>query len=52
MPPESLYIALGWDETPEQNRKHYRKFYPDELENVRDVMPTPSPFDQYDIKRG
>ena len=52
IPPDSLYIGLGWDENPEQSRKHYRKYYPDELENVRDVMPVPSPFDQYNIKRG
>jgi hypothetical protein len=52
IPPDTLYIGLGWDETPEQGRKHYRKFYPDELENVKDVMPKKSPFDEYEIKRG
>lgn len=52
IPPESLYMPLGWDETPEKGRKHYRKYYKDELENTRDVMSMPSPFDQYFIKRG
>jgi hypothetical protein len=25
--------------------KHYRRMYNDELENVKDVLPVPSPFD-------
>lgn len=37
-PPESLYIGLGWDEEPEDKRRHYRRFYPDELENVKELM--------------
>lgn len=32
--------------------KHYRRFYNDELENVTDVLPIPSPFNQYDMKKG
>jgi hypothetical protein len=44
MPPESLYIGLGWDEHNESKTKHYRKYYPNELENVKEVMPVPSPF--------
>jgi len=45
-------MPLGWDETPEDKRKHYRKYFPNELELVTDVMPKPSPFDQYNLKRG
>jgi len=52
LPPESLFIGLGWDENPEQKRKHYRRYYPDELENITEIMPVPTPFDQYDLKRG
>lgn len=52
IPPESLYLPLGWDEFPTQRRKHYRKFFPDELENVLDVMPKKSPFDSYLLKKG
>ena len=37
-PPESLYIGLGWDEDATTKRKHYRRFYPDELENIKDVL--------------
>lgn len=37
-PPDSLYIGLGWDDTPEDKRRHYRRFYPDELENVKELM--------------
>lgn len=51
-PPESLFMGLGWDDKPEANRRHYRRYYPDELENIREVMPVPTPFHQYLIKRG
>lgn len=40
-PPDSLYIGLGWDETPEDKRRHYRRYYPDELENVKELMGEP-----------
>jgi hypothetical protein len=29
---------LGWDEDRETKRKHYRRFYPDELENITEIM--------------
>ena len=51
-PPESQFIGLGWDEDATTKRKHYRRFYPDELENVREVLAIPSPFQTYEIKRG
>ena len=38
-PPETLFFGLGWDEDPDTHRKHYRRFYPKELENVTEVMP-------------
>ena len=43
-PPESLFIGLGWDEDSTTQRKHYRRFYPDELENVKEVLQIASPF--------
>jgi hypothetical protein len=43
-PPESLFIGLGWDEDETTLRKHYRRYYPQELEKVKDVMPVESPF--------
>ena len=43
-PPESQYIGLGWDEDATTERKHYRRFYPDELENVKEVLHIASPF--------
>ncbi len=52
LPPDSIFMGLGWDENPENKRRHYRRYYPDELENIKEVMPIPSPFDQYDIKKG
>ena len=52
-PPQSIYMGLGWDENPpDQKRKHYRKFYPKELESVKIIMPKKSPFASYDIFRG
>ena len=51
-PPESQYIGLGWDENAESKRKHYRRFYNDELENVKDVLGIGSPFNTYSITRG
>jgi len=51
-PPSTSYIPLGWDEDKNSNRKHYRKFFKDELENNRDIFPTESPFNSYKLKRG
>ena len=51
-PPESQYIGLGWDEDSSTERKHYRRFYNDELENVKDVLGIGSPFNTYQITRG
>ena len=33
-------------------RKHYRRYYGQELEKVKEVMPKESPFNSYDIVRG
>lgn len=52
IPPDAMFIGLGWDEDAETKRRHYRRFYPDELENVREILPIPTPFNQYDLKRG
>ncbi len=51
-PPESLFLGLGWDENPESKRKHYRRFYNQELETVKEVMPLSTPFDSFEIKKG
>lgn len=51
-PPDAMFIGLGWDEDETTKRRHYRRFYPDELENVREILPIASPFNQYDLKRG
>ncbi len=40
-PPDSLYIGLGYDESPEDNKRHYRRFYADELENIKELMGEP-----------
>ncbi len=49
MPPSTLFMGLGWDENAGDNTKHYRRFYPDELENCAQ---TPVPFMEYNIKKG
>lgn len=52
-PPETLFIGLGWDEDAETGRRHYRRYYPDELENVTEIMGEKSSvFNSYDLKRG
>lgn len=38
-PPPTLFMPLGWDEFTGQGRKHYRKFYKDELENDKSIFP-------------
>jgi len=43
-PSRELFIGLGWDEDKDTNRKHYRRFHADELENVKSVLPRESPF--------
>ena len=27
LPPDSLYVGLGWDEDSKTCRKHYRRYY-------------------------
>ena len=51
-PSKTLYIGLGWDETSDQKRKHYRQYQSDELENNKEVFPRPSPFESYLLKKG
>ena len=51
-PPESAFIGLGWDVDATTKRKHYRRFFADELEEVKEGMHLVSPFQTYDIKRG
>ena len=52
-PPESMFIGIGWDEfPPDQKRKHYRRYYPKELEKVKMIMPRETPFSSYDVIRG
>jgi len=52
IPPKTLFIGLGWDEDATTKRKHYRKYFADELENDKEIFPNPSPFQSYGLKRG
>lgn len=52
-PSENLFIGLGWDEDKDTKRRHYRRYYPDELEDVTELMgDKKSPFESYTITRG
>lgn len=47
VPPVSLFKEVGYDPKPGAKQKHYRRYYPDELENVVDEKGQkliPSPF--------
>ena len=50
-PPASLFISLGFNQNYDDNKKHYRRYYPDELENVKEVMPK-KPFHEETVIRG
>ena len=52
IPPKSLFIGLGYDDDKDTGRRHYRRYYPDELENITEILPIATPFNQYDLKRG
>jgi hypothetical protein len=39
IPPKTMFIGLGWDEDSTTKRKHYRQFYDDELEFVKEFFP-------------
>ena len=50
-----MYEALGWDEdrqNPTKHKKHYRFYYNDELENIKEIFPKQSPFNSYNINKG
>lgn len=51
-PPANMFIGLGWDEDNTTKRRHYRQFFPDELEHKKDIFPTESPFNSYSIFHG
>jgi hypothetical protein len=40
------------DQSGLDSRMHYRRFYAQELEKIKELMPNPSPFHTYDIMRG
>lgn len=50
-PPASIFVGLGFNQNPEDKKKHYRRYFPDELENVKEVMPK-LPFHEEKIMRG
>lgn len=54
IPPSSLFKAIGFNKSRADGIKHYRRYYPDELENVKDTYGAPiinSPFIKESIFR-
>lgn len=51
IPPKEIFMPLGFDPEHDSLQKHYRKYYEDELENIKEVM-SKSPFQEYSIYRG
>ena len=43
-------MPIGYDRTKDDGIKHYRRYYPDELENIEEVMQK-SPFLKENIYR-
>lgn len=50
-PPSSLFVGLGYNQKHDEKKKHYRRYYPDELENIKEVMPK-KPFHEDPVNRG
>lgn len=50
-PPPSLFIGLGFNPDSKAGKRHYRRYYPDELEDVQEVIPR-KPFYEEKIFRG
>ena len=50
-PPKTVFMPIGYDPNHNSKQKHYRRFYEDELENIKEVIPN-SPFQSFDIMRG
>lgn len=56
-PPSSIFYEVGHDfevpdpDNPETRNKHYRRFFPDELENNKEIFPK-SPFHTANVVRG
>ena len=42
-------MGLGYDKDRDSGTKHYRQYYRDELELVKEIFPTESPFNSYEI---
>lgn len=54
-PPPTVFIELGYNDKPPENpddeKKHYRKYFDDELENIKEIFPR-APFHTCIVQRG
>lgn len=50
-PPAHLYQSVGYNKTKADEKKHYRRYFDEELENVKDLK-LESPFFKFPVKRG
>lgn len=50
-PSDKAFIGVGFDDDPTTGRKHYRYYFPDELENDKEIFPRRSPFEYFELRR-
>ena len=50
-PSDKTHMPIGYDDDHLTGRKHYRSFFPDELEKNKEYFDKPSPFNHIDIKK-
>jgi hypothetical protein len=50
IPPKELYLPIGHNFTPECKTKHYRKYYDEALENIKEIIAF-KPFDIWKLKK-
>jgi hypothetical protein len=50
IPPKELYLPIGHNETLEDNRKHYRRYYDQPLESMQSIF-SRQPFDIWELKK-
>jgi hypothetical protein len=50
-PPESMFIAIGFNQTADEKNRHYRRYYPDELENISEAVGK-KPFNEFKLRKG
>jgi hypothetical protein len=50
IPPKELYLPIGHNQTVEDNKKHYRRYYDQPLESMQSIF-SRQPFDIWELNR-